>query len=321
MSDYIQRFSPLWEGWQVDRLLGEGSYGKVWQMRCEDSDGTHYAAVKEVVIPPTGNDLATVRAEGMDAECAKFYFKNLLEETLKEVELMQKLAYCSNVVQYEDYQVKELNGEDEFGWVIFMRMERLVPFKEYMLEKGMDAKDVQKLGIHMCHALEACLQQGIVHRDIKPDNLFYCPETDSYKLGDFGIAHYLARPTQGKGRAGTLTHMTPEVYQGALFTPEADLYALGMILYRLMNDNRIPLLPPYPVPFSPVQRNEALVRRLRGEEPNCPRILTMENQDSFSLELGKIVHKAISAKRENRFASASELREALETIRDEGGSL
>lgn len=328
MQEIIHRFEPLWGTWTVDKLLGAGSFGKVWQVSSTDETGTHYAAVKEVVIPFVNGDLSTAASEGLDIPGAKKYFEALLTETLKEVELMQELAVCRTVVHIDDYQVRELDREGEFGWVILIRMERLVPFKTRLLEQGITVSEVARLGIDISHALTACEEHGIVHRDIKPDNLFYCPEDGSFRLGDFGIAHYLARPTEGKGRAGTLTHMPPEVYQGAPFTTGADLYALGMILYRLLNDNRVPRLPPFPEPFTPVERDRALVQRLKGaevEEPSIVRYAAAEGAPHFGLgarfdesgrtaaaALGKIAQKAISADPSARFASALELRQAIQ---------
>jgi len=304
MEELIRRFAPLWGEWEVEEPLGAGSFGTVWRVR-RASDNRR-AAVKEVVVPFSSGDLDTACLEGLTVEGAKHYFRALMEETKKEVELMRDLARCPEIVRFEDHQIIPLEGEGEFGWAILIRMELLVPFRRRLLETRLEVKDVVRLGIDLSRALEACLSHGIVHRDIKPDNLFYAPETGGYKLGDFGVAHYLERPTEGKGRAGTLTHMPPEVYQGTPFGTGADLYALGMILYRLLNNNRVPFLPPFPEPFTPMERDRALVRRLKGAEVPPP--------DTAALALGKIAQKAIAANPEERFASPAELRGALEAV-------
>lgn len=328
MEELIHRFEPLWGEWTVEEPLGAGSFGTVWKVR-RATDGRR-AAVKQVVVPFVKGDLRTAYAEGLTVEGAKHYFRTLMEETKKEVDLMRDLAQCKEVVRFEDHQVIPLDREGEFGWAILIRMELLVPFKTRLLGTGLDVRDVARLGIDLSRALEACRAHGIVHRDIKPDNLFYAPETGDYKLGDFGVAHYLERPTEGKGRAGTLTHMPPEVYQGAPFGTGADLYALGMILYRLLNDNRVPFLPPFPEPFTPVERDRALVRRLRGADIPPPSIVDYaahmetletglgarfdEHTRAVAMALGEIAQKAIAAKPEERFASPSELREAIAAV-------
>lgn len=320
MQSYIHRFEPLWGVWHVGQLLGEGSYGKVWEAECSAQDGVHLAAIKEIVVPSSPGNLIAARAEGLDVEGAKLYFQKVMEDTLDEIHLMRKLSDCEHIVHFDEFEIHKLDREGEFGWVLLIRMERLEPLKKRLLEGNIDILGTIRLGIHLCHALEACAEKGIVHRDIKPDNLFYCPKTDTYKLGDFGIAHELARPTEGKGRAGTLSHMSPEVYAGAPFTASADLYALGMILYRLLNDNRIPLLPYYPAPFTPKERNRALVERLQGREPGLPRMAVQESGHSSketAVLLGGIAQKAIFSCPEMRFPSAGALRAELEALLQE----
>ena len=328
MEQLIGRFEPLWGEWSVEGPLGAGSFGTVWKIR-RSRDG-RCAAAKAVVVPFVNGDLRTAYSEGLTVEGAKVYFRSLMQETKKEVDLMQALSGCAEVVRFEDCQVIPLDRQGDFGWVILIRMELLTPFKSKLLNGGMTVWDVARLGIDISRALEACRALGIVHRDIKPDNLFYCPQTGGYKLGDFGVAHYLERPTEGKGKAGTLTHMPPEVYQGAPFTTGADLYALGMILYRLLNDNRVPLLPPFPQPFTPAQRDRALVQRLRGAAIGPPSIVGYaarphtleaglgarfdEAGRSLAAALGKAAQKAIAANPAQRFASPGELRQAIERI-------
>lgn len=319
MTEPIFRFQPLWGNWSVERLLGVGSFGKVWEV----SQGTRRAAVKEIVVPPIGTDLRDAQMQGLDSDGAKEYFHSAMEAMLDEIYLMKALAECENIVQIKDFLVGELDGQGEFGWVILILMERLIPFQTCWRE-GLSVQDVARLGIDLSNALESCCYKGILHRDVKPDNVFFDSESGNYKLGDFGVSHYLARPTAGKGRAGTLTHMSPEVYQGAPFTAASDLYALGMMLYYLLNDNRIPLLPLYPKPYTPLDRDQALVRRLHGEEINTPSIVRYayesgilltglgarfdERSRGFAAILGKIAQKAIAATPEARFTSAADLR-------------
>lgn len=326
MESAVREAEPLWGKWQVEKFLGEGSFGKVWRV----SDGTRYAAVKEIIIPRSKDTLEGARAEGLDIDGARQYFEAAAKATLAEAQLMQELSDCPGIVRFEEAQIQELKQENEFGWVIFIRMEELIPFKEMVMKGAVTVAEVRKLGIDICMALEKCEQAGIVHRDIKPDNLFYSQSENRFKLGDFGIAHYLSRPTQGKGRAGTLTHMSPEIYRGAEFTSAGDRYALGMVLYRLLNDNRIPFLPRYPEPFTPAMRDEAMVKRLRGAEVGPPKVVMLaersaqemsglgvtvdENSRKQAEKLGYIAQRAISANPEKRFTSAGEFREALEGV-------
>lgn len=323
MEDIIYEFEPLWNEWKVQEELGEGSFGKVWSISKQDDNGkTHKAAVKMMTIPPSEEALDVARVEGLDREGAKKYYKEVLNETLVEVELMQDMLECPNIVRFEEYQVVEL--KKSFGWAILIRMEELVTLKDVIINNEMSIYDVAKLGIDISKALEFCMKKGIVHRDIKPENIFYSKDTNTYKLGDFGISHYIDRPTAGKGKAGTLSHMSPEVYNGRTFEQKDDLYALGIILYRLLNNNRIPLLPYYPEEFGVKQRDKALIDRLKGAEIPLPSIClnsyTFENvgikikkaEIPLAIKLGKIAQKSIAANPNERFNSPMELRNAIE---------
>lgn len=329
---YIKRFMPLWDGWKLDKFLGNGSYGNVWQV-VRESDENETAAIKEIIVPPSSaGKLETACLQGLDVENARLYFEDTLKETISEADMQHSLSDCRNIVRFRDYQIKSLDHEDEFGWVFYILMDKVQAFTEYLMKNGIAVSDVIKLGIDLCHALERCWKAGIVHRDIKPENIFYCPQKNCFQLGDFGIAHYFERPTASKGRPGTLTHMSPEVYCGATFSYDDDLYAVGMILYKLLNYNRIPLLPDYPQQYTPSQRNEAMMCRLKGALLPLPALTRLQPEqisetnriragvrlDMNDLNriqiLGGIAQKAIHADKNQRYNSASELREALEKI-------
>ena len=205
-------------------------------------------------------------------------------------------------------------------------MERLQPLKSKLAIEGISVLDLLRLGVDITCALEECEKQGVIHRDIKPENLFFDSVTGSFKLGDFGISCYLSRPTEGKGLPGTLTHMSPQVYRGEPFSYGDDLYALGMILYKLLNDNRIPFLPTYPHPFTPAQRDQALGIRLDGAMIPPPSIMDAQagenhptlliGADSIFLakSLASVAMRAISPDASERFSSAAEFRRELSRL-------
>ncbi|MDE6035231.1 MAG: protein kinase [Ruminococcus sp.] len=329
---YIKRFMPLWEGWKLDKFLGSGSYGNVWQV-VRESDENETAAVKEIIVPPSGaGTLEMACLQGLDVKSARLYFEDTLKETISEADMQHSLSDCRNIVRFRDYQIKSLDRQNEFGWVFYILMDKVQAFTEYLMENGITVSDLIKLGIDLCYALERCRKAGIIHRDIKPENIFYCPQENCFQLGDFGIAHYCERPTASKGRPGTLTHMSPEVYGGAPFSYDDDLYAVGMVLYKLLNYNRIPLLPDYPQQYMPAQRNEALMCRLKGALLPLPALTRLKPEQISEVNhiragvclnmndierikiLGGIAQKTISADKNQRYGSAEELRKSLEKL-------
>jgi hypothetical protein len=127
-----------------------------------------------------------------------------------------------------------------------------------------------------------------------------------YKLGDFGIARQIEQTVSGLSKKGTYTYMAPEVFKGEEYGASVDIYSLGIMLYSFLNKNRAPFLPEHPLDITPENRNGALQRRMGGEP--VPAL-----QD-VSPQLNNLVLKACAYDYRDRFASAKEMREALEAI-------
>ena len=110
-----------------------------------------------------------------------------------------------------------------------------------MQEEVLPEKETIKLGIDLCKALEYCQQLNIIHRDIKPENIFVSRFGD-FKLGDFGIARELEKTMSSLSKKGTYSYMAPEMYKGERYDNSVDIYSLGIVLYKIMNKNRLPFL-------------------------------------------------------------------------------
>ncbi len=105
------------------------------------------------------------------------------------------------------------------------------------------------LGINICSAIEELNKSNVLHRDIKPGNIFV-NNSGIFQLGDFGIARHV-RETTDITRIGTHGYIDPEVLlgHGVGTNNKVDMYALGMVLYELLNLNDLPknkfdILPP-----------------------------------------------------------------------------
>jgi serine/threonine-protein kinase len=105
------------------------------------------------------------------------------------------------------------------------------------------APQVRHMALDIISALEAAHHRGVVHRDVKPANIFF-DARGTAKLGDFGVAHLVdLGQTQTGGLIGTLAYMSPEQITGAPISIAADLYALGVTLFEVVT-GRLPFLGP-----------------------------------------------------------------------------
>lgn len=298
----------VWPEWKIEGELGEGSFGKVYKIKREDIGGTYYAALKVIRIPKDKNEINAIMTEGMmDKASATHYFQGMVEEIVKEFAMMEKLKGNTNIVAYEDHKV--IPHEDSLGWDILIRMELLTSLTDYMAEHTLGEQEAIKLGIDICRALELCQKYHIIHRDIKPENIFVS-EMGDYKLGDFGVARTAEKTSSGMSKKGTYTYMAPEVYRGGAYNATVDLYSLGIVLYRLVNNYRTPFLPPAPQMISFSDKETAQSRRMSGEEFPAP------TQGSEALTA--VIRKACAYNPKERFADAAQMRRALEGLAVQG---
>lgn len=218
---------------------------------------------------------------------------------------MQKLSHHPNVVQVKDYRL--LPHESGIGFYALYRMEKLTPLNTLFADRNPTPAETRKLGTDLCRALEACAEQKMLHRDIKPDNIF-ADDDGNYKLGDFGIARCLDNLTAFYSRHGTANYMAPEVAASARYDSRADLYSLGLVLFRQLNDLRLPFLSGKRL-LSTSERSDALMMRLRGDVLPPP----AHAGKAFSA----LILKACAFKAEDRFETATQFREALEALTEE----
>ena len=289
--------------WKLKRLIGEGSYGRVYEAEREDFGRVYKAAMKIITIPQSQSEIKSIMADGMDEASVTAYFRGFVEELVEEFSLMARLKGNSNVVSYEDHDVVKHNAG--IGWDIIIRMELLTPLLDHVSEKTMTRRDVLQLGIDMCRALELCQKYNIIHRDIKPENIFVS-ENGAYKLGDFGIARTVEKTTGGLSKKGTYTYMAPEIFRGGEYGSGVDIYSLGLVLYRMLNENRTPFLPAYPTPIKHNDKEEALRMRFGGAKLPMPK-----NADE---RLAGIVLKSCAFNPKARYPTPMRMREELESV-------
>lgn len=300
-TEKMINIGEIWPGWEAKAYIGEGAFGKVYKIVRKEFDHTYESALKVITIPASKGELTTYLNSGFDEKSATLFFRGMVEDIVKEFVLMSKLRGNSNIVSYEDHTV--IPREDGVGWDIYLRMELLTPLYDYMKEHPFTVQDVIQIGIDICQALEVCQKYQIIHRDIKPENIFVS-DLGKYKLGDFGIARKLEKTSSGLSKKGTYSFMAPEVYKGEDYNASVDLYSLGLVLYRFLNNNRNPFLPPFPETIHYTDPEKANEKRFRGETFPVPC-----NADE---RLTEIILKACAYNPKERYQSPRALREALQ---------
>lgn len=294
----------VWPEWEIEGSpIGKGSYGVVYKAVRRDHNVESYAAIKVISIPSDSSEVDSLRSEGLDMNATRAYLQGIVNDFVSEIQLMESLKGVQNIVSVEDYKVVEKT--DEIGWDIYIRMELLTSFNTYICDKKLTEEEVIKLGCDICTALEICSKRNIIHRDIKPENIFV-NDFGYFKLGDFGIARKMENMTGGLSQKGTFNYMAPEVVNSSDYDARVDIYSLGIVLYRLLNGNRLPFLDTEKQILNPNERRNAVDRRIRGEQLSMP--------CEASPAMADLILRACAYDPNMRFASATEMKQALMSV-------
>jgi tetratricopeptide (TPR) repeat protein len=254
--------------YRVARLLGSGGMGRVYLARDEFSGRD--VAVK-VVAPP------------VDARSAEGYRRFLREAGV--VSALRHPHIVSVVASHEELGL--LAMEYMAGGTLADRLGMPAP---------MAPARVRSWALEVLAGLEAAHAHGVIHRDLKPQNIFFAASGEA-KLGDFGVAHLVdLGATQTAGFIGTLAYMSPEQITGAHLGFSADVYALGVTLFQALT-GRLPFGGP------------DFVGQHLGERPPAPSSVLGELQPWDAL-----VMRALAKVPQERFASLEELRRAIGAV-------
>ncbi len=196
---------------------------------------------------------------------------------------------------------------DEFEGQMFIVMEYCEgrTLKQTAQKETLPLKDVLDIGIQICEGLALAHETGIVHRDIKSENIMLTPR-GQVKIMDFGLAKLkgASRRTHTGSTVGTAAYMSPEQAQGGPVDQRSDIFSFGVVLYELLT-GRLPFGGEHPA---------AIVYSIVSEEPQP--VVRFNNQVSSRLE--DMVFKALAKEKEERYQHIDDL---LADLRREKKSL
>ena len=236
-----EELRDVWPEWHVAGRLGSGAFGDVFQIY-RDNFGIRVDSALKVIQMSSTDSTVILPMNKDDQERVK---DDIPDPLRSEIQIMEALRGAPNIVTIEDFYFRR----EGLTCSLFVRMELLTSLQEILQgppgqHSLSSIPEIIKLGRDICKALIYCENKEIIHRDIKPENLFV-DEFGEYKVGDFGASKrmdtvHVARTMTG---IGTLSYMAPEVFRGQSYNNTVDIYALGLVLYRLLNNGRMPFLP------------------------------------------------------------------------------
>ena len=174
-----------------------------------------------------------------------------------------------------------------------------------LLKSGMESSLplLLKQMVQICIALDFAHQRGVIHRDIKPDNIILL-EDDTVKVTDFGIARIEGSElvkTKDETFMGTIFYCSPEQFKNfSKLDNRTDIFSLGVVLYQLVTER---------LPFMGASPGEVM-NNIITTQPVPPKRIKPE----LPVRLDRIILKALSKRPENRFQTANEFKDAIEDV-------
>ena len=251
----LRKGDRLGDRYRVERILGSGGMGVVLKARDEKLEED--VALK-LIRPELGGNAI------------------YLEQLKQEIKLARRISH-RHVLRTHDF------GEAEGRPFVTMEYLHGVTLRQLMDgQPGLPLPLVLRIGRQVAEGLEAAHQEGVVHRDIKPQNIMFNRKGD-VKIMDFGLAAPLEqRGTDAQGQVfGTPRYMAPEQVRGEPVDLRTDLYALGVLLFELATG-----VPPFEAPDIPQLLRlhlEAPAPDVRALKPGLP--------EAFSLLVRQLLAK------------------------------
>lgn len=238
-------------GYTVSEKLGSGAFGTVYKVIKTNAAGQYVRALKHITIPTEKQYYSVLNSMGGDVSKADSYFSQMLKNIVSEIRILNDLSEkgVQHIVRYYENDILVTDSPRRYD--IFILMEYLTPLEDFIQGTDFLVRDVVKLGLDVLNGLQSCHNNGVIHRDIKDDNIFVSDKGE-YKIGDFGVSKVLKDSSKAESLKGTPNFLAPEVYLGKEgYTKSVDLYSLGIVLYRLLNYSRNPFLPRFPEQYLP----------------------------------------------------------------------
>jgi serine/threonine-protein kinase len=259
--------------YEIRREIGRGAMGIVYE--------AYDPAIKRIVA------LKTIRAEQLVGEQAE----SIVARFRREAQAAGRLNH-PNIVSVYDL------GEDNGVWFIAMEFVQGRELKAcFEANERFKTADIVRIMSQILSALDYSHRQGVIHRDVKPANIFLLPD-GTVKVADFGIAHVeSSNLTQVGTVMGTPSYMSPEQIMGLPVDGRSDLFSAGVILYQFLTGER---------PFAGSTATTTMQKVLK-EEPLAPSTLNVQLLPA----LDAVVRKALAKRADERFQTAQEFADAL----------
>ncbi len=291
----LKLISPLLSNMEVEDCISSHAGTSVYIVRSTKTKQTY--VLKHICVPESQKQVDALMFTGAAStpEEAQKYYEQVVSDYQIELEQLESLSSSQNLACFRSYQI--MPKEDGVGYELYLLCEQYKTLPEYLQENAMTQLCAVNLGMDLCSALSDLRQADMIHRDVKPSNI-YLSSQGHFVLGDLGIAPIKDLKYCSMPESMLSSYSAPELFSlvGTIH-PTTDIYSVGLILYRIFNGNH--------GPFEDEQTSAKAAdkRRVTGEALPAPMYA--------DYEMSEIILKACAFKPEDRYQTPDELKEAL----------
>ncbi|HXV65091.1 MAG TPA: CHASE2 domain-containing protein [Vicinamibacteria bacterium] len=267
--------------YRMIKALGKGAMGEVLLMQDTKLD-------RKVAIKMMRPDLEMSSQQAIE----------LRHRFVREAKTAGKLTHPNIVTIFDSFE-----GEDGVAYIV-MEFVDGDTLKNFTRSTQLTVPQIKHVIIEASKGLQHAHDNGVFHRDVKPDNIMITPKTGVIKVMDFGIARVVESSMTATGSIlGTPAYMSPEQVSGKKVDARSDVFSLGVVLYELLVGKR---------PFDGAAPTDVMFSILQKTPPPPS---TANPARKVSPEWDPIVEKALAKKAEARYQSAQEFAKAVRTVR------
>lgn len=284
--------STVFGTWEINKPLGIGTYGKTYEITNFTKEEGIYKIMKiPVELKKTPGEFPVKTQQ----DCLKEVRNDILS-SIKYIQVSDKGRYF---VKYEDYSLTP--SEDFRTLTMKIRMEKLVNLTTVSQQHKFSEAEVLRLAVNICRCLEKCREMDYVYTNLKPNNIFITDR--GCKLGDFGTFGMYEPTKMNVAMRKTQEYMAPEFIKFGEINSTSDTYALGLIMYSLLNNNKLPFIPRFEENIGISDTNLAIEKRCAN--------YVFSDPDNASEKVKNIIFKACSPSVGNRYETPTDMKNDL----------
>lgn len=287
--------SPLLDSMELVKCIGARGGTSVYIVRSQKS-GQSYI-LKHIRVPESRKQVDALIYTGAaeNEEQAQAYYQQVVTDYQTELETLEKLSESPNLGCFRSYQI--VPKEDEVGFEVYLLAEYRKTLVDYLHDNAMTHSCAISLGLDLCSALMDLRDAGLIHRDVKPSNV-YLTNQGHFLLGDLGLAKIEELKFCSMPESMLSSYSAPELFSliGSI-EPTTDIYSVGMILYRIYNGGHGPF------EDENTSARAADKKRVTGEALPTPMYA--------DYELSEIILKACAFSPQDRYQTPEEFKAEL----------